>query len=89
MLLYNNNNNIQHLYSVLLYFTLKRCCEYYKIDSDFFNLGYINLNQYVTSIPSAHVLIHVNTHTLTIHTYGIHNDITTHNPPNVTVINVN
>ena len=28
------------LYNVL---TLKRCFEYYRIDSDFINLGYINL----------------------------------------------
>ena len=40
--LINNNNNIQHLYSALLCFTLKRCCECYKIDSDFINLGFIN-----------------------------------------------
>ena len=37
---------------------------------------------------SAHVLIHVNTRKLTIHTYGIDNDITKHNPPDATVINI-
>ena len=44
--------------------------------------------KHIFSIPSAHVLIHVNTHKLTIHTCCIHNDITKHNQPNVTVINV-
>ena len=40
----------------------------------------------VFSIPSTHVLIHVNTHKLTIHTHDIHNDITKHNQPDATVI---
>ena len=38
---------------------------------------------------SAHVLIREDTHKLTTHTYGIHNDITKHNQPDATVINVN
>ena len=45
--------------------------------------------KHVFSIPRAHVLIHVNTHKLTIHTYGIYNDITKHKQPEATVINVN
>ena len=40
--LFNNNNNIQNLYSALSCFTLKGCCEWYKINSDFINLGFIN-----------------------------------------------
>ena len=35
------------------------------------------------------VPIHANTRKLTIHTYDIHNDITKHNQPDATVINVN
>ena len=58
------------------------------LDSDFFNLGYINLN--MSSVYQVHMLlIHVNTHKLTIHIYGIHNDITKHKQPEATVINVN
>ena len=71
---------------IALYNTLL-CCEYYKIDSDFSICG--TSVKHVFIIPSAHVRIHVNTHKLTIHTYGIHNDITKPNQPNVTVINVN
>ena len=78
---------MQHLYTALKCFTLKRCCEYYKLDSNFINLGFIN--EHVFSIPSAHVLIHANTHKLIIHTYSIHNDIIKHNQPDATVINVN
>ena len=37
----------------------------------------------------AHVLIHANTRKLTIHTYGIDNDITKQNQPDGTVIIVN
>ena len=38
---------------------------------------------------SAHVLLHANAHTFTIHTYGIHNDITKHKQPEATLRNVN
>ena len=66
----------------------KALCEYYKLDSDFINLGFIM--KHVFSIySSAHVLIHVNTYKLTIHIYGIHNDITKHKQPEATVINLN
>ena len=44
--------------------------------------------KHVFSIPNAHVLIHANTHKLTIHSYGIHIDITKPQPE-ATVINVN
>ena len=37
---------------------------------------------------SPHVLMREDTHKLTTHTYGIHNDITKHNQPDATVINV-
>ena len=37
------------------------------------------LMKHVFSITSAHGVIHVNTHKLTIHTYGIRNDITEQN----------
>ena len=33
--------------------------------------------------------MHVNTYKLTIHIYGIHNDITKHKQPEATVTNVN
>ena len=66
----------------------KGCCEYYNIDSDFNNLGFIN-ETCLQVYQSAHVLIREDTHNLTTHTYGIHNDITKHNQPDATVINVN
>ena len=55
LLWYNNsNNNIQHLYSAPEYFTLKRCCENYKIDSDFFKSGvHISLN--MSSVYQVHI----------------------------------
>ena len=62
--MYYNNNNIQHMYSTLKCFTIKRCCEYYRIDSDFINLGYINLKM------SSVYQVHAKTHN------GIHNDKT-------------
>ena len=34
---------------------------------------------------SSHVLLHANTHKLTIHIYGIHNTITKHKPLEATV----
>ena len=66
------------------------------LDSDFINLGFINENMssiyqsaHVLIREDTHVLIREDTHKLTIHTYGIHNDITKHNQPDATVINVN
>ena len=44
--------------------------------------------KHVFNIPR-HVLIHANTRKLTIHTYGISNDITKQNQPDATVIIVN
>ena len=44
--------------------------------------------KHVFSITSADVILYANTRKLTIHTYGIHNDITKHNQPDATVINV-
>ena len=65
----------------------KALCEYYKLDSDL-NLEFI-MKHVFSILLSAHVLIHVNTYKLTIHIYGIHNDITKHKQPEATVINVN
>ena len=45
--------------------------------------------KHVFNIQSIHVLLHVNTHKLTIHTYGIHNDLTKHKQPEATMRNVN
>ena len=66
----------------------KVLCEYYKLDSDFINLGFM-IMKHVFSILKRinYVLIHVNTYKLTIHIYGIHNDITKHKQPEATVIN--
>ena len=43
----------------------------------------------MSSIYQGHVLIHANTYKLTIHIYGIDNDITKQNQPDATVIIVN
>ena len=43
----------------------------------------------VFSIPRAHILIHANTHKLTIHTYALHNGITKHKQPEATARNGN
>ena len=65
----------------------KALCEYYKLDSDFINLGFImNMS---SVYQSAYVLIHVNTYKLTLHIYGIHNDITKQKQPEARIINVN
>ena len=48
-----------------------------------------SLIKHDSSIPNAHVLIHANTRKLTIHTYGVHNDITKQKQPDATVIIVN
>ena len=68
----------------------KALCEYYKLDSDFINMGFIM--KHVFSILKRiifYVLIHVKTYKLTLHIYGIHNDITKHKQPEATVINAN
>ena len=65
----------------------KALCEYYKLDSDFINLGFIM--KHVFSILKAYVLIHVNTYKHTLHIYGIHNDITKQKQPEARIINVN
>ena len=44
---------------------------------------------FLTFLSDFNVLIHVNTYKLTIHIYGIHNDIKQHKQPEATVINVN
>ena len=48
-----------------------------------------SLIKHVINITKAHVLIHANTRKLTIHTYGIDNDIAKQNQPDATVIIVN
>ena len=37
--------------------TLKRCCEYYRIDSDFFNMGYISLK--MSSVYQVHMYLYM------------------------------
>ena len=55
------DNNIQHFYSALLYYTLKRCYEHHKLNSDVIKLEFINEN--LSSVyKSAHVLSHANTY---------------------------
>ena len=61
----------------------KALCEYYKLDSDL-NLGFIM--KHVLSILKRTC---TNTCKLTMHIYGILNDITKHKQPEATVINVN
>ena len=62
----------------------KALCKYYKLDSDFINLVFIM--KHVFSILKRTC---TNTYKLTIHIYGIHNDITKHKQPEATVIKVN
>ena len=45
--------------------------------------------KHVFSISKRTCTIREDTHKLTIHIYGIHNDITKHTQPDATVINVN
>ena len=58
------------------------------ITSDFINLEFSNEN--MSSVyERANVLLYTNTHTLTLQTCGIHDDITKHKQPEASVGNVN
>ena len=66
----------------------KALCEYYKLDSDFINLVFIMKHAFsILKHTCTNTCIYI--YKLTIHIYGIHNDITKHKQPEATVINVN